>query len=120
MKRRILLPLGLAALAMALALIAGAQLPQRALPVVLGVIAGVAASVPTSLIIVWRVTKAAPRPAPGPAAYAPNRPPTVIVVRPEAAPATPAPAATAPPARAPAALARETRPVAIIGGQDEA
>jgi hypothetical protein len=42
------------------------------------------------------------------------------VVRPEAAPATPAPAATAPPARAPAALARETRPVAIIGGQDEA
>jgi hypothetical protein len=113
MKRRILLPLGLAALAMALALIAGAQLPQGALPVVLGVIAGVAASVPTSLIIVWRVTRGATRKA---AAPPPPRPPTVMVV-----PSAPAAPTAASPAPRPLPEPRQEAPAyTIIGGQDDA
>lgn len=119
--RRFLLALGLASLAITLALVAGAQLPDGALPVVLGVLAGIAASLPTSLIIVWRVSRALPPPTPGAAPAAPERPPTVIVV-PPAPPAAGVPP-TPPPATPPAAhagLVHETRASTIIGGHDDA
>jgi hypothetical protein len=116
--KRFLLALGLASLAIALALVAGSLLTGRALPVVLGVLAGVAASLPTSLIMEWGVTRA--RNVPGPAPQA--RPPTVIVV-PPAPPAPEQPTAAAAPASTAGplpGLVHETRPYTLIGGRDEA
>jgi hypothetical protein len=115
--KRLLLPLGLCFLAITLALVAAVWLPQRALPVVLGVIAGMAASLPASLIIVWRLTRGTSRPAPAPQ----ERPPTVIVVPPAPpAPLQPPRAQSVAPRPAPAPPQREARAFTIIGGQDEA
>ena len=113
--KRVLLPLGLASLAVTLALIVSRWLPETAQPVIIGVVAGVVTSLPTSLFIVWRLTKRTARPGP---AWAPQeRPPTIIVVPPaRPAPVAPRPAAAAQP---PAGPSREPRPFTIIGGQDE-
>lgn len=117
--KRLLLPVGLAALAITLALVAGGRLPHGWLPVVIGVIAGVVASLPTSLIIVWRVTRAHTRPLVMPAPA--ERPPTVIVMPPApAAPMSPQPmAAQSAPRPQPPALAHDNRRFTIIGGQDD-
>lgn len=118
--KRLLLPLGLSALAITVALVASAQLPDHALPVVLGVIAGIVASLPTSLLIVWRVSKTQTG-APLAPTSAAERPPTIIVV-PTAPPAPEQPAPTTPSTPTPApqpGLVRETRPFTIIG-RDEA
>jgi hypothetical protein len=116
--KRLLLALGFASLAITLALVAGTRLAQGARPVVLGVIAGIAASLPTSLIIVWGVTRAQARPVARPSVA--ERPQQVFVVPP--APHAPEPAASpANPVARPAAtaLVHETRPAAIIGAVDE-
>jgi hypothetical protein len=117
LKRRVLMVVGLAALAVTLALVAGALLPPRARPVVLGVVAGMGAGLTTSLVLVWRVGKLPVRVGPVAAAHMTERPPTVILVPP---PET-TPSRTPPPAPPPAAggLVHETRPVTIVGGTDD-
>jgi hypothetical protein len=116
--KRVLLPLGLALLAVTLALIAGGWLPETAQPVIIGVVAGMVASLPTSLIIVWRLTRRTTRPLA--AVPPPQRPPTIVVVPPAPAPPTAATAPHPPAApRPPAGPTREARPFTIIGGTDE-
>ena len=117
-KRRVFLVIGLAALAITLALVAGTLLPAHLRPVALGLIAGMGAGLLTSLLLVWRVSKLPVRVGPLTAAQGIERPPTVLVVPPtppEAAPAAP-PAGAAPPA---SGLVRESRPATIVGGTDE-
>lgn len=121
--RRVLMGLGLSAAAVALALVAGALLPDSVWPVVVGVLAGMAASLPTSLIIVWRVNKAQAGRAAAPAPAA-ERQPHVIVVPPVPPVATKRPTPSAPttgaaPPYPTQGLVHESRPAAIIGGRDE-
>ena len=121
-KRRVLLIVGLAALAVTLALVAGALLPAHLRPVALGLIAGMGAGLLTSLLLVWRVSKLPVRVGPVAAAQVTERPPTVIVVppTPSEAPPTPTDAPPAPNAPAAGGLIHETRPVTIVGGTDDA
>jgi hypothetical protein len=109
--RRALLALGLACLAITLALIAGAYLPSERRPLVLGMITGAASGVPASLACVWWLRRAQRRE--GRAAAAP----TVIAVppAPSAQPSDGAPQAGCVPA---GPLVREARPAAIIGAAD--
>ncbi len=95
MTLRVSFLLGMVAFAITLAIVVGQRLSSEAMAVLLGVVAGVAASIPTSLIVVWIATRSllsksdsalradparaeprivvmqqpAPAPAPTPAAY---------------------------------------------------
>lgn len=95
MKYKLILLVGLTAFAVTLAVVVGQRLSAEAMAVIVGVVAGVAASIPTSLIIVWVATRptAANRPAPAPVEAAPAQPqPRIVVVQPQpAAPPLPAP-----------------------------
>ena len=112
----------LLAFVITLAVLVGWRLTDQAWAVIIGVIAGVAASVPTSLIVVWATLRA--RTAPMPAAESPE--PRVIIIQP--ADAGPAPAnsersLTALPAyAAPQATGFGGQPgprqFTIIGGED--
>ncbi|MCS6910906.1 MAG: hypothetical protein NZM11_10140, partial [Anaerolineales bacterium] len=72
--------LGLA-FAITLAIVVGQRLSAEAMSVMVGVVAGVAASIPTSLIVVWFATRtlAANQPAPS---YEPQQPEARVVVVP--------------------------------------
>jgi hypothetical protein len=78
------------AFAVTLAVIVGQRMSAEAMAVMVGVIAGVAASIPTSLIVVWFATRTMARPAPEPVSPAPApRPapqpePRVVVMAPPA------------------------------------
>ena len=127
--RYIWMTLGIA-FAVTLAIIVGQRMSAEAMAVMIGVIAGVAASIPTSLIVVWFASRTTiPRPAPEAPmpAHRPAEPaqPRIVVM----APAQPAPpmgyqnyagyAAPAYPAYAPPALAQPALPprqFTIIGG----
>jgi hypothetical protein len=66
-----------------LAVIVGQRLSSEAMAVIVGVVAGVGASIPTSLIVVWLATRtAAPRPAAEPPAPRPaaNAEPRLVVM----------------------------------------
>ncbi len=86
MKYKVILLIALIAFSVTLAAIVGQRLSAEAMAVVVGVLAGVAASIPTSLIVVWiaaRPTTAdRSTAAPAPEAESPN-PPRVIVVQPQ-------------------------------------
>lgn len=117
-----------------LAIIVGQRMSAEAMAVMVGVIAGVAASIPTSLIVVWFATRTtmlrpapeAPTPAPAPRPT-PQPEPRIVVM----APPTPAPQmgyqsfagypAQAYPAYAPPALAQPALPprqFTVIGGTE--
>lgn len=75
--RFVWLCLGLA-FAVTLAIVVGQRLSAEAMSVIVGVVAGVAASIPTSLIVVWfatrtlTVTRSTPAPAPPPSQSEPR------------------------------------------------
>jgi len=72
-----------------LAIIVGQRLSAEAMAVVVGVMAGVAASIPTSLIVVWMATRAVgarPEALPRPAPEGPPAEPRIVVVAPQASP----------------------------------
>ena len=54
---RVSFMLGMVAFAVTLAVVVGQRLSSEAMAVLLGVVAGVAASIPTSLIVVWIATR---------------------------------------------------------------
>ncbi len=94
------------------------RLSAEAMAVFVGVVAGVAASIPTSLIVVWFAlrtanvrTETASRPAPE------TRPaePRIVVVTPSVAPAPPAYGLSAPPAL-PVYAQPAVRRFTVIGG----
>ncbi len=125
--------LGLA-FSVTLAVIVGQRMSAEAMAVMIGVVAGVAASIPTSLIVVWfasrttvpRPAPEAPMPAPAPRPAEAAQPRIVVM-----APAGPAPqmgyqnyagyAAPAYPAYAPPALMQPALPprqFTVIGGTE--
>ncbi|MEK9165138.1 MAG: hypothetical protein AAB342_07235 [Chloroflexota bacterium] len=57
MTLRVSFMLGMVAFAITLAVVVGERLSSEAMAVLLGVVAGVAASIPTSLIVVWIATR---------------------------------------------------------------
>lgn len=57
MTLRVSFMLGMVAFAITLAVVVGQRLSSEAMAVLLGVVAGVAASIPTSLIVVWIATR---------------------------------------------------------------
>ena len=78
----------LLAFVVALAIVIGWRLSDQAMTVIIGVVAGVAASIPTSLIVVWAATRmrqpvaAMARPAPAAPPEPPLTPePRVIIVQ---------------------------------------
>lgn len=107
------------AFSVTLAVVIGLRLSDQAMAVIVGVIAGVAASIPTSLIVVWLATRSAPgslarreRPA------EPDPEPRVIVVAPPYPPAAaplPDPRAAGPASAAP----ERRRSFTVIGGDDD-
>lgn len=122
MKVRWVISLSLTAFAVALAVVVGERLTSEAMAVIVGVIAGVAASIPTSLIVVWVATRNMPeRQAPVEARRDPGvgpapEPRVVVVTAPQPAPQPtpnpyqlPYPAALAPPIGGP-------RQFTVIGG----
>lgn len=58
---RLSIVLGVPAFAITLAVIVGQRMSSEAMAVLLGVVAGVMASIPTSLIVVWLATRALPK-----------------------------------------------------------
>ena len=98
-----------------LAVVIGLRLSDQAMAVIVGVIAGVAASIPTSLIVVWLATRDLPaRLARPDRPTAPDPEPRVIVVAPPYPPAAaplPGPAAPARPDR--------RRTFTVIGGDED-
>jgi len=131
--RYIWMTLGIA-FSVTLAVIVGQRMSAEAMAVMIGVIAGVAASIPTSLIVVWfasrttmpRTGAEAPMPAPAPRSAEPAQPRIVVM-----APAQPGPqlgyqnyagyAAPAYPAYAPPALMQPALPprqFTVIGGTE--
>jgi hypothetical protein len=94
MKAKTIILIGLMASSVALAIVVGQRLSAEAMAVIVGVIAGVAASIPTSLIIVWLATRqsaverpAAMPPAPAPERTVPAGQPRLVVIQPPAQPA---------------------------------
>ena len=87
MKYRLVLLLGLVAFAVTLAVVVGQRLSSESMAVIVGVVAGVAASIPTSLIIVWVATRTSQAVRPGPVEMpTPTpQPPRVVVVQPQPA-----------------------------------
>jgi hypothetical protein len=117
MKLRLALFLIGLAFAVTLAIVIGTRLSDQAMFVIVGVAAGVAASIPASLIVLWLAVRHLAAPAPrAEAARAPEAEPRVIVVQAPAAMPQPAPEARYPalPAHVePQAARRYT----IIGGE---
>lgn len=107
--------------AVSLAVVIGQRLSDEAMAVVVGVVAGVAASIPTSLIVVWFASRSlvAARPAPSPAPE-----PRVVVMtspQPQAAYAQPASFGMPMPAGAmyaPAPALLVPRQFNVIGGAE--
>src|SRR5258707_12948887 len=103
-----------------LAVLISWQLSNQAMAVMIGVIAGVAASIPTSLIIMWATLRSRPAP---PASARPAEPQVIFIQAPEASPGptdeerslTALPAYAAPQATGFGGPAGP-RPVTIIGG----
>jgi hypothetical protein len=102
MKAKSIILVGLVASSVALAIVVGQRLSAEAMAVIVGVIAGVAASIPTSLMIVWLATRQpaaerAPAAAPPPPAErpAPAGQPRLVVIQ---QPPAPQPVAQAYPA----------------------
>jgi hypothetical protein len=123
---RLSLYLCLLAFVVTLALIIGWRLSDQAMAVIIGVVAGVAASVPTSLVVVWLAVQN--RSALGPVVSSTVNPPQVIVVHatPPAPPSSPTqrsltvlPAYAAPQPTAYNGLAMGPRQFTIMG-DDEA
>jgi hypothetical protein len=122
---RLLYP-ALLAFTVTLAAIVGWRLSADALPVVLGVIAGVAASIPTSLLIAWVATHVAldryaarnPYAVP-PQTAAPAPEPRVIVVQTPAQPPaqSPSPASSLSPSTS--HLSSPPRTFTLLGRDDE-
>jgi len=119
MKPRYVLFFVLLAFAITLAVIVGWRMSAEAMAVVIGVIAGVAASIPTSLIVIWFIARTKLSSAPPPIRREPeNAEPRIIVVNaPPAAPSnypttTPSPYSLNEPQRPP-------RRFTIIGGGEE-
>ncbi len=98
------------AFSITLAIIIGTRLSDQALAVIVGVVAGVAASLPTSLIIVWFATRAVGVRAAREAEPRPETP-HIIVVQP---PVPADPRSYIPPPAPP----RNQRKFTIIGGDD--
>lgn len=94
MKLRVVLLTIPLAFAVTLAIVIGWRLSDAAMAVVLGVLAGVTASIPTSLIVVWLVARSQPAP---PREPPPAAEPRIIVVQasPESAPLHPSTTPTA-------------------------
>jgi len=119
--------LGMIAFGITLAIIVGQRLTTEAMAVLMGVVAGVTASIPTSLIVVWiamqTMVKRDPEPRPIPRAEPPQpeAPRIVVMQQPQPVPAqaygfpqaawspSPYPAMPAPP-----------RKFTVIGGAGEA
>jgi hypothetical protein len=128
--RFILLMLGLA-FVVTLAVVVGQRLSAEAMAVMVGVVAGVAASIPTSLLVVWFANRAlltsratvempAPAPAPRPAPPAEPSQPIVVMAHPASLPAAyqnamPYPMNNAPGAYPPSPVARQ---FTVIGGAE--
>lgn len=89
MKTRFLWLLVGLAFAVTLAIVIGQRLSSEAMAVMVGVVAGVAASIPTSLIVVWFATRTlvATRAAAEPPLRAPAPEPRVVLMAPPAQPA---------------------------------
>jgi hypothetical protein len=136
--RFILLILGLA-FVVTLAVIIGQRLSAEAMAVMVGVVAGVAASIPTSLLVVWFANRAlltsratvemsAPMPAPAPRSAPVEPQPQIVVMAPPASanlPATyqnvmPYPMNNAASAYSAMPLAPTARQFTVIGGADVA
>ena len=123
MKPQRLLIVFAAAFGVTLALVVGQRLSTEAMAVIIGVMAGVAASIPTSLIIVWVARGALAAPARG--APPPERRPdpperdTKIIIVPTPAPGYPAnaPYLSYPGPLSPYAPAAEPRHFTMIGGE---
>lgn len=131
--RFILLVLGLA-FVVTLAVIVGQRLSAEAMAVMVGVVAGVAASIPTSLLVVWfanralltaRATVEMPAPMPAPRSAPAAEPPQQILVM--ASPANlpaayhnamPYPLSNAAGGYASMPLAPTARQFTVIGGAD--
>jgi hypothetical protein len=116
MRTRYLLVLPLSVFAITLGIVVGERMSHEAMIVVIGVVAGIAASLPTSLLTVWLVSRrqtppvATPTPAPRPA---PAEEPRIIVVQAPAAAPNSTATSTYPD------LAHEPRYFNIIGDPDQ-
>lgn len=86
---RLMALLGMIAFGITLAIIIGQRLTTEAMAVLMGVVAGVAASIPTSLIVVWIAMQTMVRRDPEPRAEPsqPEAPRVVVVQQPPTAPA---------------------------------
>lgn len=131
--RFILLVLGLA-FVVTLAVIVGQRLSAEAMAVMVGVVAGVAASIPTSLLVVWFANRAlltaratvempAPMPAPRPAPAAEPPQQILVMASPANLPAAyqnamPYPMNNATGGYASMPLAPTARQFTVIGGAD--
>lgn len=118
MKLRQVLFIVLFAFAITLAVVVGWRMSAEAMAVVIGVIAGVSASIPTSLIVIWLTLRARPAaPPPPPARREPESDqPRIIVVN------APSPATSNYPMATPSLHSLNERPArrfTIIGGSEE-
>ena len=90
MKYKLIVLLGLVAFAVSLAIVVGQRMSAEAMAVIIGVVAGVSASIPTSLIVVWFALRLrAPEPQPVEARVMTEREPRpaeprIVVVAPPA------------------------------------
>lgn len=105
------------AFSVTLAIIIGTRLSDQALAVIVGVVAGVAVSIPTSLIIVWFATRSVsartirePEPR--------SESPRIVVVQPSPTPPLPPSLGDSRYYVPPPAPARERRKFTIIGGDE--
>lgn len=119
MKLRLAVFLIVMAFSVTLAVMIGQRLSGQAMAVIVGVVAGVAASIPTSLIVVWLATRSAIPPPREGAYHREAETPRIVLVQPPAGP----PAASydpgysiPPPTPSPAPSRRSFN---IIGGDDE-
>jgi hypothetical protein len=123
MKVRALLFLVVLAFSVTLAVVVGLRLSDQAMAVVVGVVAGVAASIPTSLIVVWFATRqiaaeTGRRDRDLPRAREPELP-RIVVVPPQPPVASPYHDAAYRPAPPPPAINHGRRSFTIIGGDED-
>lgn len=104
--------------AVTLAVVIGQRLSDEAMAVVVGVVAGVAASIPTSLVVVWFAARAmaASRPAAEPPP--PAEPRVVVMTPPVQTAGLPSFAPYGLPAQAAAMYAPAPRQFSVIGGAE--
>lgn len=119
MKLRLAVFLIVMAFSVTLAVMIGQRLSGQTLAVIVGVVAGVAASIPTSLIVVWLATRSVAPPPRENAYHREAEAPRIVVVQPPAAPPAAGydPGYSMPPPAPPPVPGR--RPFNIIGGDDE-